>query len=142
MNVHWLIVVVLIALSGCSSPDRSSSLLNVDWHERWRDPDGWFARIATRGSNARDLEVFAWFQHKAKSWRGSAITDWVQHNPLVASQVAADPEFHKTINPTQQYWFWTAQGPRTDRQMFIITAGRDLPTSSIVYVKIQERPCF
>ena len=132
-------ILALIALTSLSRGESADVAVEKPIPKPRQDPEGWFSRSFQVGSPCPAM----WSpDHAPRLLTGAEIIAMMEADTLSSSVVASDPELKKSITSEGKYWYWTKQGPMSDRQMHVIMKGETALGGLIVYARIQQRPCM
>ena len=134
-----LFALLALAMPQASSLADTGSVASKPIPKPREDPEGWFSACFRIGQPGPAL----WSPDQPPQLlTGAEIVAMMKAHTLTSDIVAKDPELKKSLLPEEKYWYWTKQGPMSDRQMHVILKGPTLPESLIVYARLQERGCM
>ena len=135
----WLFALLALAMPQPGSLADTGSVASKSIPKPREDPQGWFSACFKIGQPGPAL----WSpEQPPQLLPGAEIMALMEAATLISGIVARDPELKKSLLPGEKYWYWTRQGPMSNRQMHVILKGPTLPESLIVYARLQERECF
>jgi hypothetical protein len=128
MKTFFLFVVVCVSLIAAekNQPDAL------------RQPADWFYSQVHLGQSAGDLAIIDKSKTRPIRLSGAEIRAHVDgfKKDGVKNFVPV------SLKNDSLYWYWTQQGPMSDRQMFVVSSGDSFEKSVVVFATIEERACF
>lgn len=140
MKYHLLFIPLLLALCSCQTKTATDAQENKE--HTANNPKAWFDQTIQVGYTGEKIKPVLATGNPPIKTKGADLIALIGRNKFSAAEVASDPRFKSAVMPDSEYWYWTRQGPMSDHQMHIVLSGNNLDKSTVVYAKIQTRPCM